>query len=46
VVAGSALVAEPDAIVLDRSWVTLGDLTQHTELLWVIQHKGHIILWN
>jgi hypothetical protein len=32
VVAGSALVAQPDAIVLDRRWVTLEDLTKHTEL--------------
>ena len=46
VVAGSALVAEPDAEVLDRSWVTLEDLTQHTELLLVIQHKGRIIWWG
>jgi hypothetical protein len=28
VVAGPALVAQPDAIVLDRGWVTLKDLKQ------------------
>jgi hypothetical protein len=32
VVAGSALVAQPDAKVLDCSRVMLKDLKQHTEL--------------
>jgi len=32
VVAGSALVAQPDAVVLNRRWVALKDLTQNKGL--------------